>query len=43
MKSNSPSGFSIYEWVNLFLAPRLGYFAHLDLKQKWNVLKISAN
>ena len=22
-----------------FLAPRVGYFAHMDLKQKWNVLK----
>ena len=22
-----------------FLAPRVGYFAHVDLKQKWNVLK----
>ena len=21
------------------LAPRVGYFAHMDLKQKWNVFK----
>ena len=27
----------------LFLAPRVGYFAHMDLKQKWNVFKINAN
>ena len=26
-----------------FLAPRVGYFAHMDLKQKWNVFKINAN
>ena len=25
-----------------FLAPRVGYFAHMDLKQKWNVFKINA-
>ena len=22
-----------------FLAPRVGYLAHMDLKQKWNVFK----
>ena len=22
-----------------FLAPRVGYFAHMDLKQNWNILK----
>ena len=27
---------------NLF-APRVGYFAHMDLKQKWNVFKINDN
>ena len=43
MKSNSPSGFSIYEYGIFFLAPRVGYFAHMDLKQKWNVFKINAN
>ena len=26
-----------------FLAPRVGYFAHMDLKQKWNVFKINPN
>ena len=26
-----------------FLAPRVGYFAHMNLKQKWNVFKINAN
>ena len=29
--------------VIYFLAPRVGYFAHMDLKQKWNVLEINAN
>ena len=24
------------------LDPRVGYFAHMDLKQKWNVFKINA-
>ena len=26
-----------------FLAPRVGYFAHKDLKQKWNVFKSNGN
>ena len=26
-----------------FWAPRVGYFAQVDLKQKWNVFKINAN
>ena len=26
-----------------FLAPRVGYIAQMDLKQKWNVFKINAN
>ena len=25
--------------TNLFFAPRLDYFARIDLKQKWNFLK----
>ena len=28
--------------VFYFLAPRVGYFANMDLKQKWTVLKINA-
>ena len=26
-----------------FLAPRVGYFAYMDLKQKWNVFKTNSN
>ena len=26
-----------------FSAPLMGYFAHMDLKKKWNVFKINAN
>ena len=40
MRRNSPSGFSIYEYDNSFLAPMVGYFTNMDLKQKGNFLKL---